>query len=381
MIRRTFTLSITIMLLLAACNMPIIEPATPISADDGRLTAAAATVIAYQTTTAQDGNGNGTPPTATHNGLIAPTAISTFTPVPTSTEDPLPCESAVYVADVTIPDGTKFGVNQTFTKTWRLTNNGRCPWLATFELVFASGDKMGGPNNKPATADPIEPGQQLEVSVQLTSPSEPGIYRGYWNLRNASQVAFTSPTFWVEIEVLPATERPAPTTRTISLSPINEGGVRADGVTNEYPYAGDSEGNNGLQAFLQFDTSIIPAGARIDEVAVHFGNFISLGQPFETFGCLHAYPGIFFPLDASDYMTDEPTGAVIRWCNYEELGTSFKDPDVRAMLIAGQTDDNDNLFELRLQFKQIETNNDDDADQIQFGTVSLKVTYTVQPEP
>ena len=55
------------------------------------------------------------------------------------------CDWAQFVADVTVPDGTTFAANQTFTKTWRLKNIGFCTWTTSYALVFDSGNSMGGP--------------------------------------------------------------------------------------------------------------------------------------------------------------------------------------------------------------------------------------------
>ena len=52
------------------------------------------------------------------------------------------------------------------------------------------------------TTGNISPGTQLDVSVDLVAPDEPGTYRGYWQIRNANGVVFTFDGFWVEIKVL-----------------------------------------------------------------------------------------------------------------------------------------------------------------------------------
>ena len=115
------------------------------------------------------------------------------------------CDWAQFVADVTVPDGTTFAANQTFTKTWRLKNIGFCTWTTSYALVFDSGNSMGGPTtvNLPTS---VAPGQTVDVSVDLTAPSSPGHYIGYWKLMNASGVRFgigahMNKAWWVEINV------------------------------------------------------------------------------------------------------------------------------------------------------------------------------------
>jgi hypothetical protein len=115
------------------------------------------------------------------------------------------CDWAGFVSDVTVPDGTNFAPDAKFTKTWRLKNIGTCSWTTSYSLVFYSGEQMGttAAINLP---NKVDPGQTIDLSVEMTAPSKNGTYRGNWELRNAAGVLFgigskaTSP-FWVEIKV------------------------------------------------------------------------------------------------------------------------------------------------------------------------------------
>lgn len=129
-----------------------------------------------------------------------PTAVATVT----GTQKPNDCDRAQFVADVTVPDGTTFAPNTTFNKTWRLKNVGTCTWT-NYSILFDSGEKMGGPDSAliPAT---VAPGQTVDITLPLTSPSTTGTYRGYWKLKNNTGVPFGIGTagtksFWVEIKV------------------------------------------------------------------------------------------------------------------------------------------------------------------------------------
>ena len=66
------------------------------------------------------------------------------------------CDSAQFVADVTVPDGTLFVPGAAFTKTWRLKNIGSCTWSTAYAIVFYSGTKMGAPSvvNLPTSVAP-----------------------------------------------------------------------------------------------------------------------------------------------------------------------------------------------------------------------------------
>ncbi len=119
------------------------------------------------------------------------------------------CDWAQFVADVTIPDGTNLAPGAAFVKTWRLKNIGTCTWNTSYALVFASGEKMGTTTvvNLPSS---VAPGATVDLTINLTAPATAGKYRGYWQLRNASNVLFGIGTnankpFWVEINVGQAT--------------------------------------------------------------------------------------------------------------------------------------------------------------------------------
>ncbi len=157
----------------------------------------------------------------------SPTASPTITPIPaTPTETltptpamtPVPCDVAGFIDDVTIPDGTEMDPGETFTKTWRLRNNGSCNWTDAYKLVFVSGDQMDGPTLQEFTTDWIYPGFEVDVSVDLVAPTEPGTYIGYWKLQNESGVPFglspTSGPFYVEIVVVGEIPTATPTPET-----------------------------------------------------------------------------------------------------------------------------------------------------------------------
>ena len=132
--------------------------------------------------------------------------VPTKTPIPpTPTPEPVPCNAISFQADLTIPDGTIFAPNADFVKTWRLRNIGSCVWDTDYDLVFVEGAQMDAAKAV-ALPEKIRPGERLDISVALTSPSKTGDYRGYWMLRSDSGEYFgygasANKAFWVEIEV------------------------------------------------------------------------------------------------------------------------------------------------------------------------------------
>jgi hypothetical protein len=120
--------------------------------------------------------------------------------------------------DVTIPDGTQMVPSQTFTKTWRIKNDGACAWGSGYGLTYAYGEKMSG---KPqALATLVEIGQEVEVSVELKAPDKVGEYTSAWQMANGKGIPFGKVLF-VKI-VVKADEIGTSTseaTRTIVLTP------------------------------------------------------------------------------------------------------------------------------------------------------------------
>ena len=117
-----------------------------------------------------------------------PTATSTPTvPVTPNTPTVLPstCDRAEFIADINVPPGTVMLPAASFTKTWRLKNLGPCVWTTAYQLVFFTGEQMGGPSGV-ALPQSVAVGETVDISVNLVAPNAAGSYRGYWMFRNTS---------------------------------------------------------------------------------------------------------------------------------------------------------------------------------------------------
>lgn len=116
------------------------------------------------------------------------------------------CNWAQFVADVTVPDGTTYAPGTAFKKTWRLKNIGACAWNSSdVSLIFDSGERMGAPASS-ALPTTVNPGQTVDISVDMTAPSSAGHYFGYYKFKSASGGVFgigstANKSFWVEINV------------------------------------------------------------------------------------------------------------------------------------------------------------------------------------
>jgi hypothetical protein len=180
-----------------ACNLPFNTPNQP--NPDAVLTAAALTVQAQLTTSA--------PTISPANTATSAPSVSTptLTPVPVSTSTSVPvatattsCDKGLFVTDVSYPDDTSVPASTNFTKTWRLQNIGSCSWTPSYAVVFMNGNIMSGPTVQ-ALSGNVNPGQTVDISVNLQAPSSNGTYTGNWGLRNPSGVIFTH--FYLRIKV------------------------------------------------------------------------------------------------------------------------------------------------------------------------------------
>jgi hypothetical protein len=218
-------LAVTILLLAAlACNLPQPTP-PPSEGPNAAFTAAAQTVAAALTQSAQSqvptatNTQAGAPPPSPTNTNVPPTIapLSTNTPFPTSTQI---CDKAEFVKDVTVIDGTVMAPGVAFTKTWRIKNIGTCAWTPAYTIVYDHGNQMGGPNAQ-ALGVTVSPGQTVDIAINLVAPATPNEYTGYWKLRNANSITFTQ--FYANIKVQAATLF-AVTSVTYTLATWNDAG-------------------------------------------------------------------------------------------------------------------------------------------------------------
>lgn len=229
-------LAIAALLLISGC-LPFRNFPTPPPEEDTQATEVAGTLQAYQTQFAaltQEALAGATLPAATEDGQTLPGSPDENEPGATRTPQPSPsytptttniptatatatqsiCNWVQFIEDATIPDGTKLKGNEPFTKTWRLKNIGTCTWTSGYDLVFTSGDNMGGPAAVSLTQS-VKPGETVELSVNLSAPNKVGEYKGYWKLRSDQDITFglgksANEAFWVDIEVTALASTPDP---------------------------------------------------------------------------------------------------------------------------------------------------------------------------
>jgi len=156
-------------------------------------------VVSVPTTTPEINSGVTTGPT------VIPTSAPTLASAPS---DPN-CIGATLVAE-TPPDGVILKPGEYFWKTWTFMNSGTCAWDSSYDLVYRSGDLMGGLVSYPLPEE-VLPGEQKDISIYLKAPDTEGTFTGYWQFQTPWDANFGagpySEPFYVEV-VVSSKEKP-----------------------------------------------------------------------------------------------------------------------------------------------------------------------------
>ncbi len=133
-------------------------------------------------------------PTRTRRPTSTPTSTPEVTPSITPTR---PTPKAIFMKDVTIPDGTNMDPGEEFTKTWQVKNTGEAAWGESIVLVWVDGSQMEG--ESPSLVDDCDPGELIEISIDLVAPSSPGSFTGWWELETSDGTLMTPLTVIITV--------------------------------------------------------------------------------------------------------------------------------------------------------------------------------------
>jgi len=196
LIKPLWTISAILVFVLSACGGN--SAATQTANVDAIYTQAAATVAAKLTQTASMFTNipfvspTATIEAATQTPLITNTPEFTNTPVVIGTQVPptqVTCDNMIFVADVTIPDGSQVAPGSKFVKTWKVRNNGQCTWSTSYRLIYGWASdswkelKTTPPANVKLTGS-VAPGAEYEISISMTAPLTSGSYLAAFRLQN-----------------------------------------------------------------------------------------------------------------------------------------------------------------------------------------------------
>jgi hypothetical protein len=297
-----------------------------------------------------------------------PTASPQPTVIPPTATPSSPCLEMQFVTDVTIPDDTWVDPGDPFTKTWRIKNTGSCTWDSSYKVEFDYGAQMGAPASV-SVPEKVNPGEDVDITVELEAPTDPGTYTGYFWIKSGTGISFG--TFFVQVFV-PIPELADFDGEILEISQYLIGSVDAAGnVDTTHAYAGDTADDDRIQAFFSFDISDIPSTATINAAYLMIpGNSIA-GDPFGHLGDLRVYSGAIFPLGAGDYSTGEYED--IEYQSAAELTAPLMstalNSEIQDSLAAGK-------IELQLYFYDTQSNDDGVADHVDITDIRLLIYYT-----
>ena len=164
--------------------------------------------------------------------------------------------------------------------------------------------------------------------------------------------------------------------RTITIELKQIGSVNSAGTIVGIAQVGDDSDNRGYQGFMTFDLSSIPSTATIVSARLVEPRVLIFGDPFGELGTLRAYVHPYVSLSAGDYRLPPLEGPIARFSSRAQLN----DPTAQEFGHRGIMGIQDALtgnkkFQIRLQFNERETNNDNVSD---LGSVTfrLQVVYT-----
>lgn len=294
---------LSILMLISACSMPDTAPV--------EYTESTATLVVNPIFTTEPSTGLSPASTTEMTAAVTMTAtpiLTSSTTVPSSGTGAC-VNSAEFISDVSIPDGSKLAPDTGFVKTWRVKNNGTCSWDNRYSLVFTDGTLFSS-YDRLTLPFVVAPGQTIDLSLDMTSPIYPGVYESDWKFQSPNGSKFgvgkkDSP-LWVKIVIA------SPDVTTISgfvyqdlngnakydfddqlmanrevwlqQGSCNLGGARLasakSGNDGRYAIAGSFSGNYCLS--LQ----------RSDETAYTFNISVTLGQYFDGADMQDAIPNL-----------------------------------------------------------------------------------------
>jgi len=182
----------------------------------------------------------------------------------------VPCDQATFIEDVTIPDETQIFEGNVFTKTWRLENTGSCTWTPAYRVNFDRGALLGAPAsfNMPAY---VNPGQTVDISVDLTAPYQQGTFEGFWRLEDPNGTIFGVGTGSVDfdVEIAVGNIQPAFAVRHVYIKVDNSSVAALCPPGYPFTITADIWTNGGGDVPYRWEFS---DGTRSDERTLHFGN-------------------------------------------------------------------------------------------------------------
>lgn len=131
---------------------------------------------------------------------LPPSPSAAQVPLPLSLENsliPTPtvsCENnLLFVADLTIPDGTEVEPGAILDKIWVVENNGSCNYNEHYRLKLIAGADLGAKAEQ--ALYPARSGTQFQIRIRFVAPQEPGEVRSAWQAFDPQGNPFGDPVY------------------------------------------------------------------------------------------------------------------------------------------------------------------------------------------
>ncbi|CAJ0564977.1 unnamed protein product, partial [Mesorhabditis spiculigera] len=142
------------------------------------------------------------------------------------------------VKDVTIGEGESVPPNTRFVKTWRVRNTGNMHWPEGSSISFMEGHRMCLLDC--VEVPPLAPNGELDVSVDMLSPNEPGIYQSRWQLNSPQKIPIGE-SIWCIIAV--DTGGILDITQQLASAPLHDSSSHYSGFGEAAPHTYNSDIN------------------------------------------------------------------------------------------------------------------------------------------
>ena len=93
-----------------------------------------------------------------------------------------------FLTDVTIPDNTIMQAGQTLRKVWRVRNTGLTSWGNGYSLRHVGNENLADGDSFPLPN--AQPGQTVDLEIDITSPTTPGLHKTSWRPFNSQNQPF-----------------------------------------------------------------------------------------------------------------------------------------------------------------------------------------------
>ena len=175
------------------------------------------------------------------------------------------------LADMANPPKVK--AEKIYTQTWKVKNTGTCAWTPQYHLIFVYGNVDGAlMKGVPVRiSSNVNPGDTVDLAVNLVAPTEIGFYQAFWQLQNARSQLFGQ-ALWVGSKVAksknPAVSNPGPLSQpTLKTCQVKNTGPSKDPrIRDNFDVTWDVTNSSGFTWKSDEVTYVFVSGDKLQEL-------------------------------------------------------------------------------------------------------------------